>query len=336
MTVQPIDRNPDFGRGSPPMPGVLGPGQPGLPARGTGPVGSNGGPGGVPGSGGLPLTSQNGLDLIRTLFAELFGGALTDLAVRFWNDYLNDVPFDVIVAEVRKTPEYAQRFPGMKSLRDRGRPISEAQYLALEREFTQNRRMFGLPTGFYDDPSDFGAIIAAEVSAEEDRARLQAWQTYERESRDPIAAEQFRATFADIGVPLNDGDFLALAMDPGRAVTAIERRLAAGQIGTESVRAGFGQLSVTESLRLADAGVSRDQARSGFDALAGARELFTALPGEGGETIGRDEQIGAAFGTDAAARRRIDTQRRRRLTAFEGGGGVSGGRGGFVGLAPAE
>lgn len=322
MSLQPIDRQPPPIRRSEPMPRTPGTVvQPGFPPRGRA-------------ASSLPLLG--GVDILRAIFADVFGGALTELAERFWGDYLNDVPFEVIVAEVRKTPEYKARFPAMAELRNNGRPISEAQYLGLERQYAQNRREFGLRPGFYDDPSDFAAVIANEVSPDEDRRRLQAWQTWDRETRDPVAEQQFRAQASALGIDLTDGDFLMFALDPDRAVTTLERALSAGTIATEAVRAGYGPLTGLEGQRLADLGINQDVARQGFDALAGSRELFAPLPGETGAGFGREEQIGAAFGTDAAARRRLDAQRRRRIAEFDTGGGYSTGRGGLTGLAPAE
>lgn len=279
--------------------------------------------------------SDSSLAFITAYISQVFGGALTEFAEKAWRDYNSGVPIEQILADLRATPEYAARFPGMVALRQAGRPVSESTYLDLERSYVQVARQFDLPPGFYDSPDDFGRLIGGEVSPAEYQRRLTDWQAYERDTRDPVAAEELGRQFAAEGFAVSDGDFLAAVIDPTRAVTSIERRLAAGQIGTEAVRAGYGQLAIDVGLRLADQGVTQQQARQGFDVLAGSTELFGQLPGETGtETFGQAEQLGAVFGTDSAARRRIETQRARRAAVFGEGGGTALGRSGIVGLGP--
>lgn len=279
------------------------------------------------------MDEATGIGFITALFSDIFGGSLLEFAKSAWTDYNSGKPIEQIVNELRQTPQYAARFPGMAELRKQGRPISEAAYLDLERQYTQTARQFDLPPGFYDSPDDFGRLIGGEVSPMEYQRRLTAWQTYERETRDPLAEQQITAQFAAMGLVPSDGDFLAAVIDPSRGVSAIEQRLEAGRISTEAARTGFGALGVDEALRLADLGVTQEQARTGFDVLSGSTEIFAGLPGEeGADLITRDEQVGAVFVGDAAARRRIERQRQRRLGEFSGGGGASVGRGGLTGI----
>lgn len=280
-----------------------------------------------------PYDDESANSFIRSLFGDVLGGILQDKAGDYYRDWLEGKPIEQIIFEIRQSPEHAARFPGFKDLEAKGRSINEAAYLDLERTYTQVARNFDLPPGFYDDPSDFGKLIAGEVSPAEWQRRLTSWQAYERETRDPVAMEEYRRQFAAAGLTVSDGDMLALVIDPARSVSAVERRLEAGRIATESVRAGFGQLGTDEALGLADQGVTREDAARGFDALADSRELFAPLPGEPGGALGRQEQLGAAFGTDAGARRRVERIRDRRRAGFSGGGGVAQGRDGLAGLA---
>lgn len=281
-----------------------------------------------------PLDDVSGLAFIRRVFTDVFGGGLMEFAEQSWRDYNGGKPLEQIVYELRQTPQYATRFPGMAALRAAGRPVNESTYLDLERTYAQIARQFDLPPGFYDEPSDFGRLIGGEVSPSEWQRRLGDWQAAEREARDPAAAAQIAAQFAAEGLPApSEGDFLAAFIDPARSVTAIERRLDAARIGTESIRAGYGTLGVDTSLGLADLGVTREQAQQGFGALAESTQIFSGLPGEAGaETFTQGQQIGAAFGTDQASRRRIEEARRRRTAEFSGGGGAGIGRGGLAGL----
>lgn len=283
----------------------------------------------------LPMTDPgSGAGFLSAFFGGIFGGGFTEVAEEAYQAWLRGTPIEQVLETIRSSEPYKARFPGMTALRAAGRPISEAAYLDIERQFTQVARQFDLPPGFYDEPADFGRLIGGEVSPSEWQRRLTTWQAYERETRDPVAAAEVARQFqaAGLGVP-SDGDFLAAVIDPTKGIAAIERRLEAARIGTESVRAGFGALSVDESLSLADQGVTREQATSGFGALAESRELFSGLAGEvGADTLGRGEQIGAAFGTDAAARRRLERQARRRAGEFGGTASAGITRGGLTGL----
>lgn len=283
-----------------------------------------------------PTPAMTGASWLSAYFGDIFGGSFTSVAEDAYTLYLQTGSIEQALDFIRKSDAYKARFPGMAALQKAGRPISEGAYLDLERNYAQIARTFDLPPGFYDQPDDFAKLIGGEVSPVEWQRRLTAWQTYERETRDPVAEQAIRQQFAAAGLVASDGDFLAAAIDPTKAVSAIERRLEAGLVSAQAVRSGYGGLSIEEGLTLADRGVTRDQAAQGFGALADAREVFAPLPGEiGADTIGRQTQLDAAFAGDSMARRRIEQQRRRRQAEFEGGGGVTGGRSGLAGLGSA-
>ena len=75
---------------------------------------------------------------------------------------------------------------------------------------------------------------------------------------------------------------------------------------------------------LAVAGITQEQARAGFQTIAGAEELFVALPGTTEQAITEQEQIGGVFGTSAAAQQRIRQRSRERQATFEAGGRFAG------------
>lgn len=285
-----------------------------------------------------PAPTESASAWLLVYFHNAFGtSSLDDAAAKAYEVYLRTDSIDMALDYVRNTNEYKARFPGMTELRSKGRPISEATYLDLERSYVQIARQFDLPPGFYDSPDDFGRLISGEVSPVEWQRRLTSWQSYERDTRDPVAAQQIAQQFAAAGLPPpSDGDFLATVIDPARSIDTIERRLAGARVGSEAVRSGFGDLGAGLALTLADQGVTQDQARQGFGTLSASTELFGGLPGESGfDTLDRQQQVGAVFQGDAASARRVERQRRRRENEFQGGGGVSTGRTGLSGLGSA-
>jgi len=102
-----------------------------------------------------------------------------------------------------------------------------------------------------------------------------------------------------------------------------------------AVRTGFGDLNKAEAEGIASLGVSEEGFVQGFGALVEATPLFTAID-QGEDVITREEQIGAAFSGNAAARARVETRRRRRQAQFEGGGSAVTTARGFSGLGSAE
>lgn len=294
----------------------------------------------APAAATLTAQEQDAITEFRVLITNIFGGPqfvdpawLDQFATEMWRRFQSGTPEEVLLADLRKSEPWRARFAGIVALQEKGRPINEATYLDIERRMTEVARSHGLPATFYDQPSDFARLIGEEVSPAEYDRRLGAWETYERQTRDPDFEAEVRRQFAAAGVPVSEGYFLAAALDPDRAVAAIERDLSAAGIGTEARRSGFGQIDVAESRRLADLGVNQQAASEGFGALAESRELLSPLAGEaGGESFTQRQQIDAAFGLSEAERRRIERQRRRRMGEFAGGGGIGSGRGGLTAL----
>lgn len=281
------------------------------------------------------MEDPTGLAFLRSLFAAAFGGALTELAETYWSAYVNGTPIEQIIFDIRNSPEHEAAFPGFKVAKGKDPRFTEGQWIGLTREYVANFRQFGVRPTFFDDPSDFRGLIEGEINPREHLSRLTLWDRWTRQNTDPVVREEMQRQAAALGYTLNDGDFLMLAMDFDRALTALERAEQAGLLGAEARRADFGQLAVSEALSLTDLGVTQEQARAGFGALAEGRELLAPLPGEAGDTFSRQEQLGLVSGTDAAARRRLERQARRRTAAFQGSGGYSAGSGALTGLAPA-
>lgn len=255
---------------------------------------------------------------------------LSGLGDRVWNAVNSGaiVP-EQIVSFIRQTDEYKQRFAGMKPLQDRGRAISEAEYISTERAIAQVFRSAGLPSGFYDSPDDFAKFIGAEVSPAELGDRVQEYTRMAFDAPSEVRS-QLQALYG-----IGSGELTAYFIDPERALPLIRQQARAAELSGAASRTGFGALDRGEAERLAQLGVTDQQAQEGFGALVDARELFTPLD-LGEQAIGRDAQIGAALGGDAAARRRIEDRRRRRTAQFEGGGGYAGNQQGLSGIGSAS
>lgn len=243
---------------------------------------------------------------------------LAGLGDRVWNWYLSGIPIEQIMLDIRGTNEYKQRFPAMESLGKSGHAISETDYVNLESSYKQLMRQAGLPEGFYDTPDDFTAFIGGEVSPSELAKRLDDYTniTY---NLPPTVRQYFADTYG-----MSNADVTAYIIDPTRALPILDNQIRAAQAGGAAIQSGFGNLTKTEAESIAQLGVDFNSALSGFNQLAGASSLFNPLGNDAGENaITRDEQIGAAFGGNAAAQQRIANRAAHRKATYAEGGGFS-------------
>ena len=140
---------------------------------------------------------------------------------------------DTVTLKLQDTPEYQQRFAGNTARKKAGLPVlSPAEYLATETAYKQAMRTAGLPAGFYDNPDDFSTFIGVDVSPAELKERVDiAAQTIE--GADPFFKQQLKQYYN-----VNDGDMVAYALDPNRALSLIQRQAQAVQFGAEAARQG--------------------------------------------------------------------------------------------------
>lgn len=221
--------------------------------------------------------------------------------------------------DLRGSTQYKARFPGMEALSKKGRAIDESTYIAYEKTATGLMRQAGLPAGFYDQPEDFGTLVGGEVSAAElaDRVQLASQAAM---GADP----QLRAQLASI-YKIDQGSLAAFFLDPDKALPVIQRQFLAAE-------GGFGAITADEAQRLGVGGASAAQLQERFGALAQAKELTQALPGEAEQGLTREQQLGFAAG-GTAEQQALEQKARKRKAAFEVGGGFAGGQEGISGLA---
>ena len=119
---------------------------------------------------------------------------------------------------LQQTDEWKIRFAGNEKLRAAGLPVlSVAEYLSVEKSYAQVMKNFGLPQGFYDDPSDFADFIGNSVSSSELQSRAQMYADAAKRE-DPAVVEQLTA------MGMGQGDILAFMMDPDRALPLVQRK----------------------------------------------------------------------------------------------------------------
>ena len=227
---------------------------------------------------------------------------------------------DTVTLKLQETPEYQQRFSGNTARKKAGLPVlSPAEYLATESAYKQTMRSAGLPVGFYDDPSDFSTFIGVDVSPAELKSRVDiAAQTID--GADPFFKQQLKEYYN-----LGDGDMIAYALDPNRALSVIERQAQAVQFGAEATRQGLAApKSMAETY--AGLGVSQAQARQGFEQVAGLLPTAEKLSQitAGAQPFGMEQATSAVFGgeSSAAYKQQLQDLSEQEQARFAGQAGV--------------
>lgn len=238
---------------------------------------------------------------------------LGDLVDWAWQQLTSGASNEQVMLSLREQPAYKTRFAGNEARKAQGlQPLSEAQYLAYETQARQMMRAAGLPTELFDKPDDFARYIANDVSVAELSERVQIASTYA--ANDPTVSASQRAEMQRLyGV----GGLAAYYLDPGRALPALQRQVAAAESAAVAKAAGFGSLDRLQAEKVGELSASVQQTQQAFAQLVRQRELMTALPGElGVDGITADEQINATLGGDAMQAERISRRARKRQADF--------------------
>jgi hypothetical protein len=160
----------------------------------------------------------------------------------------------------------------------------------------------GIQTGFE-------RFLAGDVSAVELEDRIQTAQNRVVNSN-PEVAKALKEFYPGI----SNGDILAYVLDPANAIENIKRKVSAAEIGGAATQAGL-KAGVTRAEELAAAGITKQQAQSGFGTIAGGLQRGSQLASIYGEdpysqTTAEKEVFGLAGKTEAE-------KQRKKLTGLE-------------------
>ena len=258
-------------------------------------------------------------------------GSLTDRAWGLLSDETIDsnASIDVIGDALRDTTEFQTRFAANAARVKAGLPeLSVSEYIGLEKGYEAAMRGSGLPPGFYDDSTDFANFISANTSVAEVQSRVNDGYKAVANSNPQVIA-QMKELYG-----VGDGELAAYFLDPEKATPILVRQARAAQISAEGKRQAGIQLSASDAEALAREDVTQAEAQKAFGEVNQQQELYNPLQGEQGIT--QQEAIGAATGTDQAAKQRVESRKRQRQAAFTGGGSFSTSQTGMSGLGQAQ
>lgn len=262
---------------------------------------------------------QNATAVMKELLTNYGLTALYDRVVGFIKEGYDPEAISVLI---RTTPEYKQRFPAMDLLAQKGRTISEGEYIEYEKTASGLERRYGIPEGML--MGSITDLLTNEVSVSElnDRVLLASSAAIQ-------APDDIKNTFMDY-YGIGPGGLTAYFLDPAKATPLLEKQYATSVIGTEARRQGL-EMDIYGSENLASLGVSQEQAREGFGRIAGAQPLTQGR----GDVVTQQQLISGTFEQNEEALKSIERASKARTGRFQEGGGFAASNQGVSGLGSA-
>jgi hypothetical protein len=263
---------------------------------------------------------RNAIEALRGVMAQMGLSSLMDKITQYVQDGYDS---DAIMSLIRNTPEYDARFPGMKRLAAKGRAISEAEYIAYEKEAIGMERQYGLPAGMLNSER-IANLLDKEVSSREleERITLAAASAFQMSSEAQNAFQKY--------YNIGPGGLTAYFLDPEAATPLLNKQFVSAKIGGEATRQN---LDVDKSLAelLQVSGVTADEAQAGFSKVSQMRGLTQGF----GDVVSQRQLISSELQDDAQAKRAVERASNAKAGAFMGGGGFATTQQGTVGLQSA-
>ena len=262
---------------------------------------------------GTGLTGAN-RDAAVALTALFKSYGLETLAPRIIDFIKQGFSADTISVMLSDTPEYKKRFAANEVRLKQGLPVlSPAEYLSTESAYRDVMKQAGVPSGFYDQPSDFEAWLGNDVSPSEIKTRVDS-ATEMVNSLDKNTLDEFRQFYST-------GDIIAFALDQKRAAPLVGKAFEASKVAGAAKAQGL-QVDKATAEGLAGQGVNRQQAQQGFSFIASEQQNVNKLADiSGASQLTQSDLVNEVFYNDAAT-----AERRNKLASQERGrfGGSSG------------
>lgn len=220
---------------------------------------------------------------------------------------------------------YKDRFKGNELRRAAGlNVLSEAEYLNQENTYQEVFRAYNQTSLLGADKQsqrDYMAnLMARDLSPYEVRQRFDV-ATTRVANADPSVKKQLQAYYG-----LSDNQMVSFVIAPDQTLADIQRKITTGEIGSAATQAGFeGQVSKARAEELARYGVDLNEARQGYQAIAGGLTQGQKLAKRyGGQyTMAEAEEETFKGNQQAAAKRKRFASLER--AAFSGQSGITSG-----------
>lgn len=268
---------------------------------------------------------QSAWDVLYEQFSRYGLGSLVEPLKNLISD--SSISPSEFTIQLRETDAYKQRFAANQKRIAKGlRAITEGEYLELEDSYQNLMRRYGLPQSYYTRgelgrQEGFEKFIEFDVSPTELEERISTAQN--RLFNAPPEVMRLMSDF--YGDVISNGDALAYILDPQRALSEIQRRVTAAEIGAGATQAGL-TTTRQRAEELQRFGVTGEEARRGFQTVAEVAPRGSQLAAIYGEEPYTQQTAEAeVFGTTGAveARRRRERLVGREQASFAGSSGMT-------------
>lgn len=223
---------------------------------------------------------------------------------------------DALYGAMRNQPEFIKRFSANQVRAKNKLPeLDPASYLALEESYLRTLQSNGMPSDFYDQPSDFTTFIENNISNADLQIRIKDGYRAVKEA-DPEVMRQLTELYN-----VNEGELAAFYLDPIKTAQILVSKTSAAKIAAQAKGRANIQLSTGLAESLVARNITEAEAEKGFGEIGKLGELTTQLSGEAALT--QEQIIGQGLGYDTTAELELEKRKRRRLGEFAGGGGFA-------------
>jgi hypothetical protein len=259
--------------------------------------------------------------LLESTFKDFGLEELVPEIKRFMEEGIGDKQAGV---ELRKTTAYLNRFRGNEIRRASGlNVISEATYLELENSYNETLRAFGLQGYFGTDrkvsQGKMADIIGNDISATEFKDRIDTVVTRVNNS-DP----NIKATLKKF-YNITDDDLVKYFLNPKENLPKLQEKVLSAEIGSEAIKQNL-LTDVAGATALAQLGITKEEARKGYEGIASALPGATKLSqiyGEEGITYTQKTAEEEVFGQLESAKRKRLKLAEKEVGSFSGTSGLA-------------
>jgi len=241
---------------------------------------------------------------------------LGTLAPKIFDYIKNGYSADTISILLQNTDEYKQRFSGNEARKSAGLPVlSPSEYLATEASYRQVMESAGLPSGFYDQPSDFTTWIGKNVSPTEIQSRVDL-----ATQATTLSNPSYRQALNQMGI--SDSQLTSYFLDPTRALPSLQKSAATAAIGAEALQQGL-TFDTQYADQLATSGITQATAQQGYAQIADTLGKYQSLADIYGGSYSQRTAENAAFLGDAQAVQQQRNLSQREQANFSGATGTA-------------
>lgn len=262
---------------------------------------------------------------LKSLFFDQEDAFIDEIVKSAYPDFISGLDSDTIILKMQDYTNpnsvFSRRFSGNVDLVKKGiEPLNAETYLAQERAYREALVTRGL--GELANRSTFGQLVGNQVSPFELEDRVtKVFDIYD--SADTGLKSELQTTLKLD--PLSTRTSVAKALLLGdKGATELQRQIRTAEVGTEARSRG---LDVSAASELAGMGVTREQARAGFEQIALTQPRLTQLSEMYTSTT--PDASGLQRELEREQFQGMQSQRRRRLaeqeqSAFMGQSGTAG------------